>query len=147
MLAGERKPHEFDCDGERHRAGAIVNCRQKSDSFTGLRRRDLSQVVKQATRESLTSDRLIHVGGQQKVEFHIRLQLFATDRFWSGAGAAVIEIVATLLTVKLLVQCRVWSKQFRRSTDSCQSFAVAWQSPISQVEGMRQYSRVSAIST
>lgn len=24
-------------------------------------------------------------------------------RFWSGAGAAVIEIVATLLTVKLLV--------------------------------------------
>jgi hypothetical protein len=39
----------------------------------------------------------------------------------SGASAAVIEIVATLLTVKLLCQCRVWSEYFGNPNDCNQS--------------------------
>jgi len=37
------------------------------------------------------------------------------------AGAAVIELIATLLTIKLNMQRPLWGRPIKKSFDSCQS--------------------------
>ena len=49
----------------------------------------------------------------------------AGDCNWPMAGTQIVEIDATLLTLKGIYDRPVWSEQFRESAVACQSRAVA----------------------